>query len=143
MSSLHLRGVQMMLRKIKLKKYLKIRKGTKNVRIPYILCTFPILYFFDVLKNLLELHMGWILFKWVHYILGVFKWCPEKSYYKNTSKLKKGTKNVRNPYILRTIPILHFFKVLKKFWDFIWLGYCLNELITLKGCSNDARKNQT
>ena len=71
MSSLHLRGVQMMPGKIKLKKYLKIRKGTKNVR---------------------------------------------------------------NPHILRTLlPILHFFDALKKFWYFIWLGYYLNEFITLKG----------
>ena len=27
--------------------------------------------------------------------------------------------------------------------DFIWLWYCLNRLITVSGCSNDAQKNQT
>ena len=80
MSSLHLRGVQMMRGKIKLKKYLKVRKDTKNV--------------------------------WYSHILG-------------------------------TLPILHFFDAIEIFWDFIWLGYYLNEFITLKGCSNDARKNQT
>ena len=35
------------------------------------------------------------------------------------------------------------FDVLKKFWDIIWLGYSLNEFITLKECSNDPWKNQT
>ena len=28
-------------------------------------------------------------------------------------KIHMGTKNVRNPYILRTLPILHFFEILK------------------------------
>ena len=35
------------------------------------------------------------------------------------------------------------FDVLKKFWDTVWLGFSLNEFITLKGCSNDHWKNQT
>ena len=48
-------------------------------------------------------------------------------------KIRKGMKNVRNPHILRTLPILHFFDALKFFWDFIWFGYCLNESITLRG----------
>ena len=51
MSSLLLRGVQMMPEKIKLQKYLKIKKGTKNVRNPHILRTLLILHIFDVLKK--------------------------------------------------------------------------------------------
>ena len=65
---------------------------------------------------------------------------PKKIKLQKYLKIRKGTKNVRNPHILHTLPILHIFDVLKIFWDFIWLGYCLNELITLKGCSNDAKK---
>ena len=57
-------------------------------------------------------------------------------------KIRKGTKNVRNPHILRTLPILNFFDVLKFCGDIVWLGYCLNEFMTLKGCSNDAQKNK-
>ena len=53
----------MMLEKIKLQKYLKIRKGMKNVRNPHILRTLPILHFFDVLKKKFGHHMAWILFK--------------------------------------------------------------------------------
>ena len=45
-------GVQMMSEKNKHQKYIKIRKGTKNVRNPHILRTLPILHFFDVLKTL-------------------------------------------------------------------------------------------
>ena len=37
-------------KKIKPQKYLKIRKGTKNVMNPHILCTLPILPFFEILK---------------------------------------------------------------------------------------------
>ena len=58
-------------------------------------------------------------------------------------KIRKGRKNVRNPHILRNLPILHFFDALKIYWDIIWVGYCLNEFVTRKGCSNDAQKNQT
>ena len=58
-------------------------------------------------------------------------------------EIRKGRKNVRNPHIPCTHPILHFFDVLKIFWDLIWLAYYLNEFITLKGCSNEARKHQT
>ena len=50
MSSLHLRGSQMIPGKIKHKNYLKIRKGTNNVRKPDILRTLPILHFFEILK---------------------------------------------------------------------------------------------
>ena len=35
--------------KIKIQKYKKINKGTKNVRIPHILCTLLILHFFELL----------------------------------------------------------------------------------------------
>ena len=35
------------------------------------------------------------------------------------------------------------FDVLKIFWDIVWVGYSLNEFITLKECSNDPWKNQT
>ena len=56
-------------------------------------------------------------------------------------KSNKGMKNVRNPHILRTLPILKFFGLLKICWDFIWLGYCLNRFITLRRWSNDFRKN--
>ena len=57
-------------------------------------------------------------------------------------KIGKGTKNMRNPHILRTLPILHLFDVLKKFWDIVWLGYCLNEFITLN-VQIIPEKNQT
>ena len=67
----------------------------------------------------------------------------EKIHIQKYSKIHKGTKNVRNPYILRTLPNLHFFEVFKIFWDIMWFGYCLNRFITLKGCPNDAQKNQT
>ena len=50
MSSIHLRDAEMMFGKIKLKKYLKIKKDTKNVKNPYILRTLPILHFFEILK---------------------------------------------------------------------------------------------
>ena len=68
---------------------------------------------------------------------------PEKNQIPKILTIRKGMKNVRNPHILRTLPIMHFIDVLKKNWDIVWLGYCLNEFITLKECSNDARKNQT
>ena len=42
------------------------------------------------------------------------------------SKIYKGTKNVKNPHILRTFLIIHFFGIFKFFWDIIWLGCCLN-----------------
>ena len=36
-------------------------------------------------------------------------------------KVRKGTKNVRNPHILHVLSILHFYDVLKMSKDFIWL----------------------
>ena len=68
-------------------------------------------------------------------------WFSEKSKSKNTKKIHKGTKYVRNPHILRTIPILHLFEGFKIFWDFVWLAYCLNRFITLWRWWNNFRKN--
>ena len=142
MSPLHLRDVQMMPKKIILQKYLKITKGMKNVRNPHILRTLPILHFFDALK------FFWDLI-WLGYCLNEFithKGCSNndrKIILQKYLKIRKGTKNVRNPHILRTLPIIHFFDALNFFLDFIWLGYYLNKFITLMGCSNDAWKNQT
>ena len=48
---------------------------------------------------------------------------------------------MRNPYILRTLPILHFFGVFKIFWDIIWLAYCLNRFITHRRWWNVFRKS--
>ena len=142
MSLLHLRVVQMMPEKIKHQKYFKIRKCTKNMKTHHILRTFLILHFFDALKFFWD-------FLWLRYCLDRFitlkggsndaqKNKPQKSL-----EIRKGKKNVRNPHILRILPILNFFEIWKKNWDFIWLVYCLNEFIILKGCSNDATKNQT
>ena len=50
-------------------------------------------------------------------------------------------KNVRISHILRTFLILHFFEFLKKFKDFTWLEYCLDRLITLRGCLMDEKNN--
>ena len=58
------------------------------------------------------------------------------------SKIHKGTKNVRNPHILRTLPILHFFGVLKNFKDIKWFGCYLKRFVTLRRWSNDIRKNR-
>ena len=55
-------------------------------------------------------------------------------------EINKATKSVRNPHILRTLPILHLLEVFNIFWDFIWLGYYLNRFITLRRWSNDLRK---
>ena len=57
------------------------------------------------------------------------------------SKIHNGTKNVRIPHIVCTPHILHFFGVLKNFWDIIWFGCCLNRFVTLERWSNDFRKN--
>ena len=66
----------------------------------------------------------------------------EKSKSKNTKKNRKGARNIRIPYVLRTLQFLNFFELFKTFGDFIWLGYCLNRFITLRKWSNDRRKNQ-
>ena len=68
---------------------------------------------------------------------------PRKIKLQKYFKIRNGTKNVRNAHILRTLSILNFFDVLKKIWDIVWFGYCLNEFITVKGCLNDSWKNQT
>ena len=39
----------------------------------------------------------------------------EKIQIQKYKKINKGTKNVRNPHILRTLPILHFFSLFKIF----------------------------
>ena len=57
-------------------------------------------------------------------------------------KIHKGTKNVRNPHILRTLRNLHFFGLFKIFWGIIWLGCCLNRSVTLRRWSNDIWKNR-
>ena len=58
------------------------------------------------------------------------------------SKIHKGTKNVKNPHILRSLPILHFFGLFKIFWGIICLGCCLNRSITLRRWSNDIGNNR-
>ena len=63
-----------------------------------------------------------------------------KNQIKKYKKIHKGTKYARNPHILRTLPILHLLEVFKIFWDFIWLGYCLNMFITLRTWSNGLHK---
>ena len=57
-------------------------------------------------------------------------------------KIHKGTKYVKNPHILRTLPNLHFFGHFKIFWGMILLGCCLNRSVTLRRCSNDIGKNR-
>ena len=56
-------------------------------------------------------------------------------------KINKGMKYVKNPHILRTLQILPLFELFKNFWDFIWLGCCLNRFIIIRRWSNDIRKN--
>ena len=51
MSSLHLRGVQMMPKKIKPQKYLEIRKGKNNLRNPHILRILPFLIYLKFKKK--------------------------------------------------------------------------------------------
>ena len=67
---------------------------------------------------------------------------PGKIKLKKYIKIRKVTKIVRNPHILRTLPNRHFFSVLKIFWDIISLVYCLNEFITLN-VQIIPEKNQT
>ena len=115
MSSLHSRGVQMIPGKIKLKKYIKIRKVTKNVRNPHILRTLPILHFVDALN----------FFFWTSYVMDIVimssihlrdvEMMFGKIKLKKYLKIRKGTKNMRYPHILRTLPIFHFFDTLEIF----------------------------
>ena len=48
---------------------------------------------------------------------------------------------MRNPHIVHTLPILHFFGVFKIFWDIIWLGCFSNRFVTLGRWWNDFWKN--
>ena len=66
---------------------------------------------------------------------------PEKIEIQKYKKISKGTKNVRNPHILHTLPNLHFFDFFKIILDLICLEYWVNRLIALKGCKIDAQKN--
>ena len=123
------------------KSYFQIKKGTKNVRNPHILRTLPILHFFELFKKIWN-------FIWFVYCLNRFitlrgvQMILEKIKIQKYFKITKGTKNVRNPKILRTLHIFHFFELFKNFWDFKWLGYCLDRIITLRGCSMGAKKNK-
>ena len=65
---------------------------------------------------------------------------PKKIKIQKYLKISKGTKNTKNPHILRTLPFLHF-EVLIFFGDLIWLGYYLNNLIIIRECLVDAQKN--
>ena len=49
---------------------------------------------------------------------------------------------MRNPHILLTFPILHFFGLFKVFLEFIWVGWCLIWFITLRRWWNDFQKNR-
>ena len=102
----------------------------KNVRIPHILRTLHILHFFEIVKVFWD-------FIWLGYCLNMFITLRRSS-----NDLRKN----QNPKILKnylcTLLILHFCELFKLFWDFIWLGYCLNRFITLRGYSNNSQKNQ-
>ena len=65
---------------------------------------------------------------------------PEKIILKKYLKIRKGKKNVKNPHIRRTFPILHNNELLKNFGDIICLGYYLNRFIALWRWSNGLRK---
>ena len=65
----------------------------------------------------------------------------KKSQIQKYKKINKAMKSVRNPHILRTLPIFHLFEAFKIFWHLIWLGYCLNIFITLRRWLNNFRKN--
>ena len=107
----------------------------------HILRTLPILHFFGLFKIFWD-------FPWLGYYLNSFitfrRWRNDLRKNPNPKilkKINKGTKNVRNPHILRILPILHMFDVFQISWDFIWVGCCLNRFITLRRWSNDIRKN--
>ena len=85
MSSLHLRGVQIIPEKVKLPKYLKIRNSTKNVWNPHVLHTLSILHFFDILKNIWDI-------VWLEYYLDefiIFKGCSNDTWKNQNPKILK------------------------------------------------------
>ena len=136
-------GVQMMPGRIKLQIYLKIRKGTKNVRNPHILRILLILHFFDVLKVFWD-------FIWLWYCLNrfiTFSGCSNDVRIYHTPKILKKLERVWRMWRILTFfvlfPFFTFFDFFKKNWDFLWLWYCLSMFITCNGCSNDAWKYQT
>ena len=65
----------------------------------------------------------------------------EKIKIQKYKKIIKGTKNVRNLHIHRTLQILHLFKVFQICWGSIWVGCCLNRFIILRRWWRDFRKN--
>ena len=107
--------------KIQIQKYKKIHKCTKNVRIPHILCTsqfftcLNFLKFFGPSYGLDVVGIG-------SFHLGAGEMIYGKIQIQKDKKIKKATENVRNPDILRTLPILHLFKVSQICWDFTWVG---------------------
>ena len=125
--------------KIKIQKYYKISKGTKNVRIPHVLYTLPILHFFELFKTFWD-------FIWLEYFLNrlfTLRKCSNDSWKNQNPKIVKNYQGYEEcEEFFVPSPILHFFELFKKIWDFIWLGYCLNRFITLRGCSNGSQKNQ-
>ena len=106
-----------------------------------------------ILRTLLILHLFW-RFKifwgiiWLRCCLNRFitlrSWSNDirKTQIKKYKKIHKGSKNVRNPHILRTLPILYFFGLFRNVWGIIWLVCCLNRFVTLRRWSNDMRKNR-
>ena len=111
------------------------------MRIPHILRTLPILQFLDFLK-FFGTSYGLRIVEIGSLHLGSGEMISGKIQIQKYKKIHKSTKNVRNPHILRTLPILHFFRLFKIFWNIIWLGYCLNRYVTLRKWWNDIRKNR-
>ena len=96
---------------------------------------------FDVLKKFWD--TVWLGFSLNEFI--TLKGCSNDHWKNQTPKIlkiRKGTKNVRIPHILRTLSNLHIFGLLKIFWDIICLGCCLNSSVTLRWWSNDIRKKR-
>ena len=130
MSPLHFRGVQMMPGEIilqNLKRYEECEKSSHSLYSPNssLLLCFKI--FFGTSYGLDNVEMSLLHLRDVQIM-------PKKIKHKKYFKIRNCTKNVRIPHILCILLIFHFFDALKIFWDFIWLGYCLNDFITLMGC---------
>ena len=131
----------MMYVKIQIQKYQKINKVTQNVRNPHIHRTLPIVHFFGVFKNFWDIiWLGCCLNRFV--TLGRWPNDIRRNQNPKYKKIHKGTKNVRNPHIVRTLPILHFFGLSKIFGGIIWLRCCLIRSITLRRWSNEIQKNR-